>query len=125
MQGKIGAQGSPDDLADIGIDLVSFTTFDEKANHQRCAKQYARRESTLSIASSLNGSLIDGHADDANDSNDANDAQFEAMSKGNATGLAVNYLRAVGNWPVLMAILLSFLFVQFLASFADYWVSVW
>lgn len=98
---------------------MSFTTFDEKADHQESAEKYARQASTLSIASSLNGSLDDGHE------NDASDAQFEAMSKGNATGLAVHYFGAVGNWPVLMAILLSFIFVQFLASFADYWVSVW
>lgn len=98
---------------------MNFTTFEVKTDNPESTEKYARQASTLSISSSLNGSLGDGHE------LELDDTQFEAMSGGSAKHLAANYFRAAGNWPDLVAILLSFVVVQFLASFSDFWVSVW
>lgn len=119
FQGKIAAQGSPDDLTDIGIDLVNFATFKDETENPENGEKYVRQLSKLSISSSLNGSFGDGL------DIDMDGAQFEASSKGSAKNLASNYFRAAANWPALVAILLSFVIVQFLASFSDFWVSVW
>lgn len=51
---------------------------------------------------------------------------LEASSKGKVKGsLAANYFKTGTHWSILFILGCSFILVQFLASAADYWVSVW
>lgn len=51
---------------------------------------------------------------------------MEAISKGKVKGsLPWNYFSAGAHWSVLIVLLLSIIFVQFLASATDYFVSIW
>lgn len=52
--------------------------------------------------------------------------QLEASSEGKVKGsVPLNYFKAGAHWSVLLILLFSILFVQFLASCTDYFVSVW
>lgn len=51
---------------------------------------------------------------------------MEESSKGKVKGsIAVQYFKAGAHWSVLLFVLFTFVFAQFLASATDYWVSVW
>lgn len=50
----------------------------------------------------------------------------EANSKGTIKGsILLHYFRAGANWFIVLILFLSFIFVQFLASFTDYFVAIW
>lgn len=51
---------------------------------------------------------------------------MEAISKGKVKGsLLWNYFNSGAHWSVLLVLLFSVVFVQFLASTTDYFVSIW
>lgn len=51
---------------------------------------------------------------------------MEAISKGNQKGsLQWNYFSAGAHWSVLLILIFFFIFVQFLASASDYFISIW
>lgn len=52
--------------------------------------------------------------------------QMEESSKGKVRGsVSAAYFRAGAHWSVLFVLGFLFVFVQVLASGADYWVSIW
>lgn len=52
--------------------------------------------------------------------------QLEASSKGQFKGsVSRNYFTAGAHWSILSIIAFTFIFVQVLASGADFWVSEW
>lgn len=54
------------------------------------------------------------------------DVQMKANSKNAIKGwVLLHYFRAGANWSLALILLFLFLFVQFLASFSDYFVSIW
>lgn len=109
-------------------------TTDKTDNDENPAKsmsrQVSRRSSTrsasnLSLNGSLAGSLIDGDAVAEEEEQDEG-IQMEASSKGKVKGsVPLNYFKSGAHWSILILLLISFGFVQFLASSADYWVSLW
>lgn len=107
-------------MIDAGIDLVNFNAVEDKARSQDGSEKYERQPSIQSLASSVNESICD------DDNVEAKGVQFESSSKGSVKGsLVLAYFKAGASWPVLFAIFASYVIVQFLASFADFWVSVW
>lgn len=95
------------------------------------SRQVSRRSSTrsvsnLSLNGSIAGSLIDGETDAAVEEERDEGVQMEASSKGKVKGsVPLNYFKSSAHWSILIILLISFGFVQFLASAADYWVSLW
>lgn len=133
-QGKIEVQGSPNDLAKSGVDFAQLVgTMDKPENDENperpMSRQVSRKSSTrsassMSLSSSLDGSIIE----DADRDDEAQDEglQMEASSKGKVKGsVPLNYFKAGAHWSFLFTLSISFLIVQFFASAADYWVSVW
>lgn len=90
-------------------------------NSRQFSRNFSRQISIQSTTSCLN-ELIDNDDEEDQFSN----IDFEASSEGTAKRTkAMSYFKAGASWPVLILLFSSFLFVQFLASLADYWVSVW
>lgn len=87
------------------------------------SRRVSRQSSTCSSSSSLDGSV---HEDETEDENENAGVQLEESAKGKVTGsVSVNYYKAGANWFVLFILLTSFVIVQVMASFADFWVAVW
>lgn len=132
-QGKVEVQGAPSDLAKSGVDFAQFVETDEPENEEnpeKMSRQMSRKSSTrsasgsvASLNSSADGSVFD---EDPENEERLEGVQMEASSKGKVKGsIAANYFAAGAHWSILFLIGISFLIVQFLASAADYWVSVW
>lgn len=87
-------------------------------------KTISRRSSVVSISSSGKSS-VSGSQQFNNDEVDEG-MQFEESSKGKVKGsVSRQYFTAGAHWSILSLIGFSFIFVQVLASGADYWVSEW
>lgn len=109
-------------------------TIDKAENEENpeksMSRQVSRRSSTrssssLSLNGSIGGSLIDGDTNAMEERRD-DGIQMEASSKGKVKGsVPLIYFMSGAHWSILILVLISFVFVQFLASSADYWVSVW
>lgn len=135
-QGKIEVQGSPADLAKSGVDFAQLVGTLEKAENEEnpdsrpvsrqvSRKSSVRSASTMSLVSSLDGSIIEDNNEEEDDVPYAG-VQMEASSKGTVKGsVTLNYFKAGAHWSMLVTLTIAFLITQFLASAADYWVSVW
>lgn len=109
------------------VDLVGMIETPEIRENFDFNRQASETPSMRSSNSSLNSSTetVNGHKKDEHESKDMG-IGLEASSKGKVKGsLAVNYFSAGANRFILLILGFSFIFVQFLASAADYWVSVW
>lgn len=116
-QGKIEIQGSPGDLAQSGIDFAKLVGIIEENSEQ----SKSRKASILSTSSNQ-----DENQEDLKLLTRVEGVQMEETSKGKVKGsISAEYFRAGANWFVLCILAISFVFVQILASGADYWVSVW
>lgn len=90
-------------------------------NNARTFSRLFTRQISIQSTTSCLDELKDNDEEDQ-----LSNIEFEATSKGTAGRAgAMSYFKAGANWPVLIVLFASFLFVQFLASFADFWVSVW
>lgn len=98
----------------------------EKSDDIENKETRTRRKSAISRRSASSASSnSDTEIDDKAIEKDLG-VQIEDSSKGKFKGsLALSYFRAGGNWLTLSTLLFSFILVQFLASAADYWVSIW
>lgn len=126
FQGKIVVQGTPGDLSKR-VDLAALEA-EEKVEHQEMPNNYSRnisRHFSRQISIQSTTSCLD-ELNDNNEGDQFSNIEIETMSKGTSgRGKAMSYFKAGANWPTLVALFVSFLVVQFLASFADFWVSVW
>lgn len=115
-------------MSKSGVDLVALAESEEPTENPETPthksgstffRHFSRQlsiQSTASILDELTSELTD----------DSTDAQPEESGKGRSGGAqAGSYFRAGASWPTLLTLFLSFLLAQFLASFADFWVSVW
>lgn len=121
-------QGSPADLAKSGVDFAKLVGTVEKMENDKIGRQMSRQSSVDSVASS--NSSNDGFrtVDDADENYENKDkgVQMEISSKGKLNGSILrNYFASGGHWCVHILLGVLFIFVQLLASAADYWVSIW
>lgn len=115
-QGKIEAQGTPADLSKIGLDITEFIGCDESGKHEESAERRISQQISTN-ETTHNEKLIDETVEGVG---------LEESSMGKVKGsLAAKYFRAGGNWFWIFLVFFSFGLTQFLASSADYWVSVW
>ena len=125
-QGKVEIQGKPADLYTSDVDFIELVGITEP--NEENFEQFSRKNSeTLSTRSSSFGSF-ENHETINEDENCKKDegVQLEASSKGKVKGsLFLNYFKAGARWPTLILLLLSLVFVEFLGSSVDYWVSIW
>lgn len=112
-------QGTPADL------VRSSVSFDQLGLDFNSPRKTISRTSSMRSASGDSVCNVERESEDGN--NRKNEGMpLEASSKGAVKGsVTLNYFRARENWPILLILLFSFLFVQFLASATDFWVSVW
>lgn len=126
LQGTVEIQGSPTELYDSGVDFVKLVGLVEPQQDNEDQEMPYRRKSAISTrsrSSALNNS--DSENEDENIEIDYG-VQIEDSSKGKIKGsISMNYFKAGANTLTISVLLFSFLFVQFLASTADYWVSIW
>lgn len=93
-----------------------------------CRQRRTSESSTTSSTSTTNssGTIYALPKDEIRPIDEAVPMLLESTSKGKVKGnLWVNYLTAGAGWPALFVLVCSFLFVQILGSFTDYWVSIW
>lgn len=127
MQGEVEIQGSPTELYNSGVDFVELVGIVETPHEYDNQEQLHRRKSTTSTKSKCSRALSSFEMENE-DEHIATDpgVQIEASSKGKVEGsMTMNYLKAGANSLTLIILLFSFIFVQFLASTVDYWVSIW
>lgn len=136
FQGKIAAQGTPADLANSGLNLVTpdENDTDKRSKAEQLERQASRSMSRQSSVGSLSTHSIDSSRDQsvsgADDTDEKSEklegVQLEASSKGKVKGSkAAKYFGAGAHWFTLTLLLFSVLATQILASAADIWVSIW
>lgn len=122
QQGKVEIQGTPADLYGSQIDFAELVGVVETADPVDNDESFDRRISqisTISLAPSID-------VENPNVTEFDEGIELEATSKGKVKGsLLLSYFRAGADWPVLCLVIFLFVFVQFLASAVDYWVSYW
>lgn len=128
-QGKIAAQGTPEDLIKSGVDFVARAndnTGPDKLVHGRRMSQNASRKSSIRSLYSRSSSIDESIYGDDDDAQSEFWSRLEESSKGKANdSIMMNYLKAGANWSMLVSLAISFLATQILASVADIWISIW
>lgn len=114
FQGRIENQGSPTDLTRGGVDVLSLLRAEEVDETVNVLN------STQSVHSVPPTSL--SYSDDMRIIRLPEKNMQKMLPKGN---LLVKYFRSGGNTIELSLVGILFILSQFLASFADYWVSFW
>lgn len=109
-------------------DFVELVGIVETEVVEQIGTSSRRSSETSSMRSQSADSSGEQDSENVNDNNGKKDegVQLEASSKGKVKGsLSLHYFRAGANWPMLLGLACFFVFVQFLASAVDYWVSIW
>lgn len=120
-------QGTPSNLHKSNKDLFELTAEIKVPEVQKNRSAFSRQISeTHSTKSAPPFSNEDQPTKlEENKTNDQG-AQMEASSKGTVTGSIIrHYIKAGAHWSNSLVLVFGFIFVQFLASGTDYWVSVW
>lgn len=114
------AQGTPADLASVRDDFAEMIGLSEH-------KELERQSSVASTSSNRSSESKDqAQIESAPRMEEDKGVQMEESSKGKFKGSAsLNYYLAGANWFALTMMVALLVFVQILASGADYWVSVW
>lgn len=125
-QGKVEMQGTPFDVSTSSKLFAELIGRVKTPKVEENVKTVGRRRSvTLSTRSSIS-SNESGDFESVWEYEADQGVQMEASSKGKVKGsIPMNYFKAGANWPLLVVLLLLFIFVQFIASTTDYFVSVW
>lgn len=122
FQGKIAAQGTPEDLANKGIDFITSDGDGDDGNKEAAGNE--PRKSSLSSANPRRSSIDDSISSE--DDQNAFCSQLEESAKGKVNGsILLNYFEVRKNWPLLCLLLFSFVATQIVASGADIWIAIW
>lgn len=120
-QGNVEIQGKPEELYESGIDIVKLVGKLEQCDES--LEVADRRRSSSKSLSSL-GELEPYNEDENIEADEG--VQMETSSEGTVNGpLIVNYFKAGAHWSILLVLFFYFIFVQFLVSSVDYWLSIW
>lgn len=129
FQGKIEIQGSPSDLARSGVNFAKLVGIEETEEDEGISENPEQPSSRkTSISSTSTGKTSNSGSKEFNENDEQKDegVQMEESSKGKVKGsVSASYFAAGAHWSVLIVLGFTFVFVQILASGADYWVSVW
>lgn len=112
------------------VDFIQLVGMTETPNVNEIFPVFSRQSSALSTqsASSIESmkSVIEKSVTSSQIQNVKKDegVPMEAISKGKGS-LQWNYFSAGAHWSILLILLFSFIFVQFLASSIDYFLSIW
>lgn len=129
-KGKVAMQGTPSDIYNsdseltelVGMVQIPETVENFKIDNRHKSETLSNSSSSSTLSNGGNQTIGNIQSTNEND----HGVQMEATSKGQVNGsLTLNYFRAAANWPVLLTLIFSFIFVQLLVSATDYWVSVW
>uniref|UniRef100_A0A182JYC3 Uncharacterized protein n=1 Tax=Anopheles christyi TaxID=43041 RepID=A0A182JYC3_9DIPT len=126
--GRIEAQGTPDDLQKRGIELEHLEPSESDEDNVMHSVSTNRKISHTSTASTVTvdsvtlDELISG---DDNDQEAAKD-KFEASSQGTVPGsVFLQYVSSAGSWLIFVGLVLLFAVTQLIVSIADWWLSYW
>lgn len=120
-------QGTPIDLYRNHNDFVELVGIAETEAVEQIGSFDRRVSESSSIQSLSSNSSAEQNSKNVNDNGQKDEGvQLEASSKGKVEGsISLHYFQAGANWPILLGMAFLFIFVQFIASAVDYWVSVW
>lgn len=125
----IEVQGSPNDLAQSGVDFAKLVGLTDKSvdilGEISDAQVSSVESMNLGTISKPENEKIDENVKQQEQEKDEG-LQMEDSSKGKVKGsVSWSYFTAGAHWFILIILASSFLIVQMFASGADYWVSVW
>lgn len=133
LQGRIEAQGTPQKLSKSGLDFAELVGTNETAENdelseRRMSRQMSKQISVISLRSMTLGAFGSTESLNTEELIDENTegVGMEESSAGKVKGsVAMKYFKAGGSCFMVFLVIFSLGLEQVLASFVDYWVSVW
>lgn len=132
LQGKIATQGTPEDLINSGINFVTRVDNDSDSLHDKFVFecQTPKDVSRKSSFHSLSENTMNGNSEDVEEKDDLKQchvaSHLEKSSRGMVSGSTMTaYFKSGAHWCTVLVIFFLFLVVQFMASAADIWISIW
>ncbi|XP_050071798.1 ATP-binding cassette sub-family C member 4-like [Anopheles maculipalpis] len=123
-EGRVEAQGTPQDLQQRGIELehLEHSESDEDTITTNRKMSHTSTTSTVTVDSIT---LDEFTGDDQKDADIAKD-KFEATSQGSVPGsVFLQYVSSAGSWLIFVGLVLLFAVTQLVVSVADWWLSYW
>lgn len=116
-------------MAQSGVDFAKLVGIKEQPTNEENT-EFGNRSRKSSILSIISGKSSISEFEQFNENMEDEDIdegiQMEESSRGKVKGsISAAYFKAGAHWTALFVLAFSFIFVQVLASAADYWVSVW
>lgn len=126
--GKIEAQGAPQDLMHKGIDLVRVSESEGSENIMDGDLRLSRQSSCASVTSSRSSISELENDNDATEQYDRQKME-QAFEKSSADSLGgsmfVHYSKGAGGLTIAIGLIFLFVLTQLIVSFTDYWISFW
>uniref|UniRef100_A0A182P628 Uncharacterized protein n=1 Tax=Anopheles epiroticus TaxID=199890 RepID=A0A182P628_9DIPT len=125
-EGRVEAQGTPQDLQNRGIELEHLEPSepdDDATMHSSRKISHTSTASTVTVDSITLEELTSGES--GNDQ-EADKDKFEASSQGKVPGsVFLQYVSSAGSWLIFVGLVLLFAVTQLIVSVADWWLSYW
>ncbi|EAA01218.5 AGAP001777-PA [Anopheles gambiae str. PEST] len=128
-EGRVEAQGTPQELQQRGIELEhlepSSECTDGDASTHPASSRTISHTSTASTVTVDSVTLEEFNAGDG-DEQEAAKNKFEASSQGTVPGsVFLQYASSAGSWLIFVGLVLLFAITQLIVSVADWWLSYW
>nr|XP_040221376.2 ATP-binding cassette sub-family C member 4-like isoform X1 [Anopheles coluzzii]XP_040221377.2 ATP-binding cassette sub-family C member 4-like isoform X1 [Anopheles coluzzii] len=128
-EGRVEAQGTPQELQQRGIELEhlepSSECMDGDASTHPASNRTISHTSTASTVTVDSVTLEEFNAGDG-DEQEAAKNKFEASSQGTVPGsVFLQYASSAGSWLIFVGLVLLFAITQLIVSVADWWLSYW
>ncbi|KXJ72573.1 hypothetical protein RP20_CCG017683 [Aedes albopictus] len=122
--GKIEAQGPPQELMHNGIDFVQMGESEATSDHDT---QLSRQDSCASVTSSRSSvsELDDGEKAEQYDSKKMEQAFEKSSADSLAGSMFLHYSSGAGGLAIAICLIFLFVLTQLIVSFTDYWISFW
>uniref|UniRef100_A0A182X2U3 Uncharacterized protein n=1 Tax=Anopheles quadriannulatus TaxID=34691 RepID=A0A182X2U3_ANOQN len=128
-EGRVEAQGTPQELQQRGIELEhlepSSECMDGDASTHPASNRTISHTSTASTVTVDSVTLEEFNAGDGEEQEAAKN-KFEASSQGTVPGsVFLQYASSAGSWLIFVGLVLLFAITQLIVSVADWWLSYW
>uniref|UniRef100_A0A182MTX2 Uncharacterized protein n=1 Tax=Anopheles culicifacies TaxID=139723 RepID=A0A182MTX2_9DIPT len=123
-EGRVEAQGTPQDLQKRGIELEHLEQSEPDEDNISSSRKisYTSTSSTVTMDSVTLEELTSGDLKEA----DIAKEKFEASSQGTVPGsVFLQYASSAGSWLIFVSLVLLFAVTQLVVSVADWWLSYW
>ncbi|XP_058058151.1 ATP-binding cassette sub-family C member 4-like [Anopheles bellator] len=123
-EGKVVAQGTPQDLQQRGIQLEHNDNEESESTTQ--SGRTISHTSTSSTAT-FDSAALEDPTEQSTDGDQAAKDRFEKSPREKLPGSAVflQYASSAGSWLIFVSLIALFAITQIVVSVADWWVSFW